>query len=487
MEELSGCWREALRCDRVSLILLRMRNDLTLQFHDHIAALLREIESTSRLLRDLHDIFPIYKSRVPIILYYLTVILPCLCRTLRDMMIYIDNEQLPYTAQWVLMNERLGAQGEMDLVHRFIMYIEFLVQLVRLLSRSVLYDPARLEVLRTRVLRLRHLRGIPAPPAPVQPHLAPNRPTHQDIERRHWAEKIFDHQPRSATGLSHKRTSRCYGPPMIPESLGISPGSTVLLKQPFNKNRLSVVFFMQPEGRDITRMYCRYVDALNNPMTSCYGVQELCIRRRGSCLQFRRWNNDFMHPHPTVWIALFFRTWERLVIFHAAFVALKARCPLTVNVNPDDYQITDERKLFGAQIIDDGFEHNLTVLQDRKSGALRLLASVWSGELRRCPVWTAFITDESTSPDWIERPRGSRHRIWIRDIQLFVFCQDYKKRHQIQKNGEFEIKFVNKRAADIFEDLFRTSDAGSEIDEGERDPSLEQSNVKALTEGKSSS
>jgi hypothetical protein len=42
------------------------------------------------------------------------------------------------------------------------------------------------------------------------------------------------------------------------------------------------------------------------------------------------------------------------------------------------------------QIIDDGFEHSLAVIQDKKSFGLRLHAAVWNGELRKCPVWTAF-------------------------------------------------------------------------------------------------
>jgi hypothetical protein len=44
------------------------------------------------------------------------------------------------------------------------------------------------------------------------------------------------------------------------------------------------------------------------------------------------------------------------------------------------------------QIVDDGFEHSLSVIQDRRTGGLRLHAAVWSGELRKCPVWTAFGT-----------------------------------------------------------------------------------------------
>lgn len=80
------------------------------------------------------------------------------------------------------MVERLGDQGGMSLPTRFVMYVDLLVQLVRLLSRQVyfpsktadwtmlnltggvsspLYDPTTLELLRMRHLRLRLLQGIP--------------------------------------------------------------------------------------------------------------------------------------------------------------------------------------------------------------------------------------------------------------------------------------------------------------------------------------
>ena len=62
-----------------------------------------------------------------------------------------------------------------------------------------------------------------APPGPAQPHVAAARPTEEALEvgrpfspfsqnvnltqakRRHWAEKIFDEQPHSTTGLRHRR------------------------------------------------------------------------------------------------------------------------------------------------------------------------------------------------------------------------------------------------------------------------------------------
>lgn len=207
----------------------------------------------------------------------------------------------------------------------------------------------------------------------------------------------------------------------------------------------------------MTRLLCRWMDRYYNALYSCYGVQELCVRRKGSSLQFRRWSPT--RAHPTLWLALFFKTWEKMVLFHAAFGALKARCPMTINLTTDDLVLAGETRRFQGKIVDDGFEHILTVLQDKKCGGLRLHAAVRNGELRRCPIWTAFVTHQSASPQWIDR--RSRHRIWLRDIHPYVFCDKYKKRHQMRRNGEFEIYFVNEEAANAFEEVFRD---GSDVD-----------------------
>jgi hypothetical protein len=117
MEEF-GCWREAERCDRVTIQLVRIRHELTTAEPTPLVA---AVESTSRLLRDVHDLYPLYRARAPIVMYYLTLVLPCLCKTSRDMMVCISNEELPSPRQWALVNERLGDQGGMSLVDRFVM------------------------------------------------------------------------------------------------------------------------------------------------------------------------------------------------------------------------------------------------------------------------------------------------------------------------------------------------------------------------------
>jgi len=132
-----GCWREAMRADDIVERLERSRNILQPEFYDQISRVFIEVQSTNRLLLDLYDLFPIYQSRVPIITYYLELILPSLCRTLMDMEIFLDNvnDNLMARTQWVLMSNRFKEQGGVLLAPHFVMYVEMLVYVVRLLSR----------------------------------------------------------------------------------------------------------------------------------------------------------------------------------------------------------------------------------------------------------------------------------------------------------------------------------------------------------------
>lgn len=135
----------------------------------------------------------------------------------------------------------------------------------------------------------------------------------------------------------------------------------------------------------MTRLLCRWLDPYMNPLTACYGVHELCVRRKGSSLQFRRWSVNKMHPK--LWMALFFKTWEstylpnltqtllhhfhsadsaalistcncfeinsidvEMVLFHCAFGALKSRCPLTISVTPEDVCLPGEKRLFQGYV-----------------------------------------------------------------------------------------------------------------------------------------
>ncbi|KAH8805292.1 hypothetical protein F5884DRAFT_681119 [Xylogone sp. PMI_703] len=390
-----GCWLEAQRTDLIARNIYHLRNALDLKFSEQTTALLRQIEITSRLLRDLYDLFPIYQSRVTILTYFLQVLIPCLERTLRDMRVYVDNKGLQPTQQWTLMIERLGEQEGITIIQRFAMYNAFLVHLVQLLTRSQLYNPMSLEELCVKILRLRRLQGIPAPPIALRSPIAAVLPAPLHPEQRHWAEKIFEVDPKPTTNLRHRQESKCFGPVISDVNSGFTPESAVIFKLPFDKNRLSITVYSQSDTPDVTRVLCRWMDSRLNPRFSCYGINELCIRRKGSSLELRRWSQS--HEQPTSWVVLFFKFWEsmyycelqplgigrlnflsEMVLFHCTFVALKARFP-----------------------------------------------------------------HQSASSQWIVR--RSKHRMWLKEIYPYVFCKAYTTSHQLKKNGEFEIYFCDSR------------------------------------------
>jgi len=140
-----------------------------------------------------------------------------------------------------------------------------------------------------------------------------------------------------------------------------------------------------------------------------------------------------------------------MVLFHACFVALKIRSPQTVTVNIDDYRLSSEKRLFQGKILDDEYHHSLAVFQDQKSNGLRILASVWSGELARVPIWTAFVSHQYDEPDWLLRKTD--HRVWLKDLKIFVFCNEYSKRNQVRKHNYFELYFIDRKGKFMLRDV----------------------------------
>jgi len=272
-------------------------------------------------------------------------------------------------------------------------------------------------------------------------------------ERAHWAEKVFDSKhPR--TKLKHQRVSQCFARPTAESALNIPTGSIALFKCHFDGNLLSIIVYLHPDTADQPRILCRWVDHDGVPAYATRGVHELCVRRSGSSLQFRRWSAQ--KHKPKLWVALFFKYWEKMVLFHDTFVALKARCPLTLACDPEEFVLGHEKKLFQGRIVDDEFNHVLTVYEDRSCLGVRLQATARDGPLKRTPVWTAFVSsDSSASPaKWMRR--RDRTTISLRDLEpLYVFCDQYRPRNQRDvETGEFELCFTDEEFADAFQRAF---------------------------------
>lgn len=135
---VSGCVREAERSEIVAMRLDALRATLAENFHAHLFSLAEEIRMCSVVLRDIADKAQVYSSRVSIVLNYLNVVLPCLCKTLRDITDYYENRTMSKEIRWRTMYHKMSAEAQgMTLSQRFHLYQQFLVQLRAMLIKYV--------------------------------------------------------------------------------------------------------------------------------------------------------------------------------------------------------------------------------------------------------------------------------------------------------------------------------------------------------------
>ncbi|TIC93649.1 hypothetical protein CH35J_009330 [Colletotrichum higginsianum] len=346
--------------------------------------------------------------------------------------------------------------GGLPLPQRFTLYNHFLDCLRQLLIMSPHFDLNGLEVLRTKIIELREARGLPSP-AQAGPVLRLETfllPMIQD-PTVHWAEQIFSLPLPSRTALKHSKTSRAYGPFQAWGQFNIPKETKMLFRRPFDEDRLALMTLLNLVSHT-SHIFLRTYH-LGVPWFSFHGTHELVIGREDSCLQLKRWSVS--ERASKIWASLSFKTWEELTLFHCTFVSLKARNTMTIDINASEFRLSGEKKTFQAQIIDDGYQHSLVVYQDIATQSFRLHAMVRDGVLRQCPVWTAFVTHQSASPTWLQRK--GRKRVWLKDVHLYVFCQEYRQQNQRKgEAGAFEINFVSESGAAHFPEAFLSAASG---------------------------
>lgn len=450
---LQGCCLEAERADRVAVQLLGLRNALGEGTHTHLLMTMEEVSISGQLLRELAEYSKVHFSRVPVVLDYLEILLPCLSRSLRDITTYYEDRTLTKENRWRKMYHSMTQEaGGLSLPQRFILYNRFLSLLRELLLRSPNFDFNTMECTRLQLMQLREARGIPPPPIRLNSTIRPDSVLDDDsgiATNIHWAEKIFSLPLPSRTPLKHQQSSKAYGPHAPWSQVRMPSDARILFIRSFNERQITLIVYQS--GRDRCPYLLLRTFHMGTPWSSLRGAHELCVERNGSSLQFWRWSSS--EHCPKMWANLCFMTWEELVLVYCCFLSFKTRNSLTVQVANEDLALWGERKLFQARIVDDGFMHSLIVYEDYVTKGIRLHAAVWDGDLRQCPVWTAFITHQSASRKWIRRV--SKTRVRLADIQLYVFCQEYRQQNQrVNRAGAFEIRFVSEEAAKRFKELF---------------------------------
>ncbi|KAI2628312.1 hypothetical protein GGS21DRAFT_545562 [Xylaria nigripes] len=468
---LGGCCMEAERADRVGHCLQWLRNTLSEHLHPHLTAVIDQLQNTSQLLRDLADKSQLYLSQVPVTIDYLNVILPCLCRTLRDIMEYYEDQRLDKEHRWRTMYHNMSNElPGTTLPARFVMYNQFLNLLNMMLTRDPNFDINAMEALRSRILQLREVRKID-PPSPIRTDLV-RIDTALDFWYQqtdsHWAEAIFTQPPSTRREFKKRGRSDAFGPQHrmgrmnpFPEDVkilvkrdlwihGARHEADARMVRTFENDRISVIIFVRQSDLMPFLLIRTRIDSIE-PLVSIYPIDLLMIEREASSvLHLSYIDNVDMCRKP--WASLSFITWEELVLFYCTFICLKA-CDQWPNImDRREFIIRKERRLFQAQIQEDDFDHYLVVVEDSNTKARRLHVVVRDGLLRRCPVWLAFVPAELPE-DWLIQ--RSPRRIWLRDLQVYSFSTEYRPHRQRKgKFGSFEIKFAHAKAATFFKQLF---------------------------------
>ncbi|KAF8541034.1 hypothetical protein BDD12DRAFT_830974 [Trichophaea hybrida] len=247
------------------------------------------------------------------------------------------------------------------------------------------------------------------PPMPRQKPRVGNPQLPSKAGPEHWWSQVFGMSPGSTSLSEPPKQSQCYGAQM--DNLSMAPEE-------------HEIFRVWSSGR---RNGYRYQTAIN--------ASKLDIARVGPGIHLMRRN--------LVWACLYFADFETLTLFYHAFLALRYSAPSAPIPKESEYWLDGESLMFSAKIDDDGYTHALRLLKDRESGCIRLAAAKADGE-QDVTVWTAFITNQICSSNWLyySRPRTVK----MKNIRQFSFSSSF----ETDLWRDFELRFLQPSDAHAF-------------------------------------
>lgn len=197
---------------------------------------------------------------------------------------------------------------------------------------------------------------------------------------------------------------------------------------------LSTTFFQRgQDGR--CKLLCEWSAENRRLERSCRELSQLRLRNDGLFLYLREFTPE---AGSTVWAVMQFASYEWLTVFCSTFIDLQFQEAYFSLPRQLAYDLMGERCLFAGQIRDGGSEYVLRVLQDKRTWATRLEASVPNGVSPFTPVWTASITEYLESLEW---SRESEHSsiIYLAKLRRIIFSPTYEP--QVAANGDHFLDF----------------------------------------------
>lgn len=251
----------------------------------------------------------------------------------------------------------------------------------------------------------------------------------------HWALHVFT--DLSVTRLDpSEEEAECYGEAM-PDALAWLNKDNMLqvLKIAFGRQGLHVYLFVR-ESDHRARILCEMPERSGACWYSCMPFNKIHLRRSRSMITL--YNRVSGTNTFTTWARLPFTSMERLVLFYNTCLALRSHDTHKRVSEIADHELYGEICPFAGEICDDDYRHALRIYRDHYSKAIRLQASILTGQMKHTPIWTAFITDNILSHDWM-RLEG-RRTICLRSLKRHIFAPRYTP--PMLESGEHMLEFI---------------------------------------------
>ncbi|RMY31780.1 hypothetical protein D0865_14908 [Hortaea werneckii] len=219
--------------------------------------------------------------------------------------------------------------------------------------------------------------------------------------------------------------------------------------RPFDGNQLRVRLYWRPMDSR-ARILIMTEGRFGEYLCYCMPIVNLKVIRNLSSLQLCRARRDGTYD---MWARLNFDTYERMVLFHNTFVAMKHqdRREIPHENLLDHLELRcegGEYEIFGGAIKHGELRHALRLFKDRSCGVVRLEASALRGPMSDVPLWTAFITRYVGDPDWVFYESGGLVSLAAVRPRPYVFLSGYEPSHR--GRDEYLLNFATSEDARQF-------------------------------------
>lgn len=264
----------------------------------------------------------------------------------------------------------------------------------------------------------------------------------------HWSMKIFDGRHSTTPFKISGQVTKCLGrdePDVM--MLLEQDGFQKVLETPFEATNVWVRLYWRPSDNR-ARILVLTLDSTGEKLRYCFPLTGLKVLRTESCLQLCRVN--LADGKLDLWANLRFTVYERMVLFYCTVVAMKRQDHVPTPQGLEDFFQPGEKEEYGGEIQDDNYLHAFRIFRDRDSGCVRFEATARRGQMKRIPIWTAFVTQYVGQRSWMKRVGSST--IQLRELHPYVFCDNYTPPRG--PSGKYQLTFTSPQDARSFMEIF---------------------------------